>query len=339
MKFKGITTHQQKEQVELVVLLTNLGSPDAPTASALRRYLKQFLSDPRVVEVPRIIWWFVLRLFILTFRPKKSAKLYQKVWRKEGAPLLFYSQQQQAALQQQLDATLPYKVKVELAMRYGQPSIASVMSRIVQMGVKRLLILPLYPQYSATTTASTLDEINRQLQQWRWIPDIRFVHSYHDDHAYIQALKHSVEQYWQQHGQRFLVMSFHGIPKAYLEKGDPYYCYCHKTARLLAEALQLNDEQWVLTFQSRFGPKEWLQPYTDVTLQSLPAKGISKVNVVCPGFSADCLETLEEIEHENKDAFLQAGGDDYHYIPALNASAQHIDALQQIVKRHTENWK
>lgn len=321
------------------ILLTNLGTPDNCTTGDVRRYLREFLSDPRVVEVPRPIWWMVLNLFILTTRPARSAKAYQKIWTDEGSPLLTITRDQGQQLQQKLDAVSPGQFRVVVAMRYGNPSIAAGLHQLRQAGARRLLVMPLYPQYSATTTASTFDAVSAELRRWRWLPELRFVNHYHDNPAYIAALADSIRAHWQQHGPaEKLVMSFHGVPREYLEKGDPYHCECHKTARLLAETLQLEAHQWQLTFQSRLGPKEWLKPYTDQTLQALGEAGVKSVQVICPGFSADCLETLEEIAMENRDVFIEAGGQRYDYIPCLNSDASHIDMMHGLIEQHTAGW-
>ncbi len=323
----------------LGVLLVNLGTPDSPSPGDVRRYLKEFLWDPRVVEVPRPIWWLALNLVILNTRPKRSARAYQKVWTEEGSPLMVISRKQHAALQASLDQALPGPVKVALAMRYGTPSIKQGLTELRDAGARRVLVLPLYPQYSATTTASIFDAVSEELRSWRWLPELRFINHYHDDPAYIAALADSVREHWAANGQaEKLVMSFHGIPREYFEAGDPYFCECQKTGRLLAEALGLSDTQWLLTFQSRLGPKEWLRPYTDQTLEQLAKDGTGSVDVICPGFSADCLETLEEIAMENRDVFLEAGGRQYNYIPCLNDRADHITQLCALVQRHVQGW-
>lgn len=321
------------------VLLVNLGTPDAPDAKSLRRYLREFLSDPRVVEIPRAIWYPILYGFILPKRPAESAKKYQSIWTENGSPLMHISEQQHKKLQHELDMRFKDAVKVELAMRYGKPSIAKSLKKLKQSGARRILVLPLYPQYSATTTASIFDTVFNELKQWRWMPELRLVNHYHDHSKYIQALANKVRAHWQQHGQaEKLVMSFHGIPKRNLELGDPYFCECHKTGRLLAERLRLKEHEYCVTFQSRFGKAEWLQPYTDKTLQQLAKEGIKSVNIICPGFSADCLETLEEIEEENREYFLEAGGETYSYIPALNDDIDHIRLFADIVEQHTQGW-
>lgn len=317
------------------VLVTNLGTPDAPTPSALRRYLGEFLADPRVVEVPRVIWWFVLHGFILRTRPKRSAAAYKKIWTESGSPLLTISKRQAAGIQKYLDEHTTDKFHVELAMRYGKPSIQSGLKKLQQANAKRIIVLPLYPQYSASTTASTFDAVADVLKAWRNIPELHLVKHYHDMPDYIDALAESINEHWQQnHRAEKLLFSFHGIPKAYFDAGDPYYCECHKTARLVAEKLNLNEEEWILTFQSRFGPKEWLKPYTDATLKELASTGTKNVSIVCPGFSADCLETLEEINMRYRDLFLQTGGEKFSYIPALNDCPMHMRALANIILKH-----
>lgn len=321
------------------ILLTNLGTPDAPTPTALRRYLREFLSDPRVVELPRWLWMLILHGIILRVRPARSAKAYQKVWTDDGSPLLQIAKQQQAAIAERLQAGFKGAVNIELGMRYGSPSIRQALEHLREAGARRLLVLPLYPQYSSATVGSTFDAVSQVLQRWRWLPDVRFISHYHDKDDYILAQANKIADYWQQHGHPDkLLMSFHGIPKRTFLAGDPYYCECHKTARLVAERLKLPDEAWQVTFQSRFGREEWLKPYTDHTLQALGAAGTKRVDVVCPGFSADCLETIEEIDEENRHYFLQAGGQEFHYIPALNADATHIEALSRVVLQAVQDW-
>ena len=315
------------------VLVTNLGTPDAPTAPALRRYLGEFLADPRVVEVPRFIWWFVLHGFILRIRPKRSAIAYRKIWTESGSPLLDISKKQAVAIQKCLDDHATGKFHVELAMRYGNPSIQSGLEKLQQANAKKIIILPLYPQYSASTTASTFDAIADILKTWRNIPELYLVKHYHDSPDYIDALAESITEHWQQTTRaEKLLFSFHGIPQAYFDAGDPYYCECHKTARLVAEKLNLDEKEWMLTFHSRFGPKEWLKPYTDITLEELAKSGIKNVDIICPGFSADCLETLEEINMRYRETFLAAGGNRFSYIPALNEHPAHISALANIIQ-------
>lgn len=321
------------------ILLTNLGTPDAPTPRALRRYLGQFLSDPRVIEVPRPIWWVILHGFILRTRPRRSAHSYAEIWTNEGSPLLAFASQQTIAVSHQVQENVSGPVQVELAMRYGNPSIPSIMEKLRRSGVQRLLVLPLYPQYSATTTGSTFDAVSNYLQKSRWLPELRFVTHYHDEPGYIAALARSVESHWKKHGRaEKLLFSFHGIPKHYFEAGDPYHCECHKTARLVAESLGMDEGQWQVTFQSRFGPREWLKPYTDETLRELAEKGIKNVSVICPGFSSDCLETLEEINIQYRALFLTSGGEEFTYIPALNDQPAHIDMIYSLVQKHCQGW-
>ena len=323
----------------LGVLLVNLGTPESPATGDVRRYLKEFLWDPRVVEMFRPAWWLVLNLIILNTRPRRTAEAYAKVWTDAGSPLLVISRQQQQALQAALEQRLGYPVSTVLAMRYGKPSIANGLQELRDAGARRVLVLPLYPQYSATTTASVYDAVYDELQRWRWLPELRFINHYHDDPAHIQALADSVRTFQTEHGvPDKLLLSFHGIPRDYFLAGDPYFCECQKTGRLLAAALGLPDDRWQLTFQSRLGPKAWLKPYTDKTLVSLAKSGTKHVQVICPGFSADCLETLEEVAMQNRDIFLKAGGEAYHYIPCLNDSAQHIDMMAGLVERHIQGW-
>ena len=332
-------SYQHGSQEKLGVLLVNLGSPDAATASAVRRYLAEFLWDERVVDTPRWLWWLILHGVILRIRPPRSAKAYQKVWTEQGSPLIAISQQQTQAVKQALEKQFQSPILVELAMRYGNPSIKAGLQALREGGTQRLLVLPMYPQYSATTTASVFDEVTNVLQQWRWLPELRMINQYHDHQKYINALASSVRAHWDKNGRGDkLLFSFHGIPQRYVDSGDPYFCHCHKTARLLKEALGLNDDNSQLVFQSRFGREPWLQPYCDKTLETLPAQGIKKVDIICPGFSADCLETLEEVDMENREIFLQAGGEQYRYIPALNATAEHIDALCEVITTHSSGW-
>jgi protoporphyrin/coproporphyrin ferrochelatase len=314
------------------ILLVNLGTPDAPTTSDVRRYLAEFLSDPRVIEIPRLLWMLILHGIILRTRPARSAAAYREVWTDQGSPLLVISREQEQALQQLLEQQMEQPVKVELAMRYGNPSIAAGLERLRQANARRVIVLPLYPQYSATTTASTFDAISRELQQWRWLPDLEFISHYHDHPAYIGALAASAQEHWQQHGTpEKLLISFHGIPEDYHTAGDPYPDECRATAQLLAEKLSLDDDQWAISFQSRIGRQEWVKPYTDELLKEWGQNGVGSVHVVCPGFPSDCLETIEEIGEENREYFIQAGGSDYHYLPALNSSPQHIQALAEII--------
>lgn len=321
------------------VLLANLGTPDAPTPAALRRYLREFLSDPRVVDLPRAVWLPVLHGIILTVRPRKSAALYRKVWTDAGSPLLVTGRRQQAGLQARLDAEAPGAFRVELAMRYGRPSIAEGLAALARAGCGRVLVLPLYPQYSSTTTASTMDAVADALRGRRDVPELRFIRDYHDRPAWVEAMAASIREDFEARGApERLLFSFHGIPKRYADTGDPYPEQCRRSARLVAERLGLADEAWTMAFQSRFGREEWLRPYTDETLAELAAAGVRDVAVVCPGFAADCLETLEEIAMQNRDIFLGAGGERYRYIPALNDRDDHLRMLTGLVREHAAGW-
>ena len=306
------STYLHGSTSSLGILIANLGTPAAPTIGAIRAFLKEFLSDRRVIEANPLLWSVVLHAVILPFRPKRIQHLYQSVWTEQGSPLMVISDQQRAALESHLHNRLGLNVKVALGMRYGKPSLADALQQLQDAQVRRLLVLPLYPQYSATTTASTFDAIADRFRGWRWLPDTRFIMQYHDHPAYIAAVAQSISTHWQQQGQPDkLLFSFHGLPKENLLKGDPYYCQSVKTARLVAQRLGLADSQWAISFQSRVGLKEWLQPYTDQLLKQWGKEGVAHVQLVCPGFSADCLETLEEIAVQNRDFLLQAGGKQY----------------------------
>jgi ferrochelatase len=323
------------------VLLINLGTPEAPSAPAVRRYLKEFLSDPRVVEIPRAIWWLILNGIILNVRPKKSAEKYASVWTPEGSPLKVHTERQAKMLRGFLGAA-GHRVPVDYAMRYGQPSIPDTLSRLKAEGCTRILLLPLYPQYSSSTTATAFDAASAWAATIRNQPEIRTIRSFADDPGYIEALASSVRQHWMVNGHPNtsyrLIMSFHGVPRYTLDKGDPYHCECHKTGRLLAEALNLGADEYQICFQSRFGRAEWLQPYTAPTLAALGKQGVQRVDVICPGFPADCLETLEEIAIEGKAEFIQAGGKDYRYIPCLNERDDWIHALTDLAVTHLQGW-
>lgn len=320
------------------VLLVNLGTPDAPTPAALRRYLAEFLSDPRVVEIPAALWQLILHGIILRVRPAKSAAKYAKVWMTEGSPLLVWTRRQAQGLQQRL-IEQGAAVRVLPAMRYGRPSIASALDAFRAQGVTRVLVLPAYPQYSGATTASSFDAVAAWGTRARFVPELRFIHQYHDDPDHIAALAASVRSHWAREGRAgVLLMSFHGMPARTLHLGDPYHCQCHKTARLLAEALGLGPQDYRVSFQSRFGKAKWLEPSTEPTLKALAAAGVERVDVICPGFSADCLETLEEINMEGREAFLGAGGKAFHYIACLNDSPQGLEALTRLVLKHLAGW-
>jgi protoporphyrin/coproporphyrin ferrochelatase len=338
MAFRQEPAHTHGAATTTAVLLCNLGTPDAPTPAALRRYLAEFLSDHRVVEIPRLLWLLILHGIILRIRPAKSAAKYASIWTAEGSPLKVWTQRQAQQLQVRL-AALGHNVTVDYAMRYGTPSIAAQMDALKAAGASRILLLPAYPQYSGTTTASLWDAVYRWAADIRSIPELRFVNRYHDNTGYIHALAARVRTHWQQHGRADqLVMSFHGVPERTLHLGDPYHCECHKTARLLATELGLSRDQWQLTFQSRFGKAKWLEPYTEPTLVALAQQGLRRVDVVCPGFTSDCLETLEEISQEAREAFLHAGGQVFHYIPCLNDSPEWLEALAALTQQHLAGW-
>jgi protoporphyrin/coproporphyrin ferrochelatase len=320
------------------VLLVNLGTPEAPTAKAVRPYLKEFLSDRRVVEVPRPIWWLILNGIILPFRAPRSARAYASVWTEHGSPLLVNSRKLADQLQMQLHKTMP-RVTVMLAMNYGKPSIDQAIDRLRAENIQRLLVVPMYPQYSATTTASVFDRVTRSLSRLRWLPEVRFINDYHREDKWLDAVAGRIAAFQRKHGQPDqLLFSFHGIPKRNLMAGDPYYCQCRASAGLIAERLELADSAWKLSFQSRLGKAEWLKPYTDKTLQTMAKNGVKRVQVVCPGFSIDCLETLEEIAMENRDEFMHAGGESLEYIPCLNDGNDHVAMLAGLVDKHTQGW-
>lgn len=321
------------------ILMVNLGTPEAPTPKAVRAYLKEFLSDVRVVDAPRIIWWFVLRI-ILLIRPKPVSEAYKSIWTSEGSPLLVISKRQAVAVQKRLKEITDNDIPVELAMTYGNPSILSASNALRSKGVERILILPMYPQFSSSTTAAIYDKLSDLLKQCPHLPEMRWIRDFHDNPDYINALAKSVKTQWEKTGQaEKLLMSFHGVPERYTNKGDPYEHHCRKTADLLAAKLELKPEQWQCCFQSRFGREEWVKPYTDYTLKQWGKDGIKSVDIICPAFSADCLETLEEIQVENKEYFIEAGGESYNYIPALNDNPDHIDMLSKLIIQHSQGWE
>ena len=319
------------------ILLVNLGTPDAPTAPAVRRYLAEFLSDPRVVELPKALWWPILHGLVLRLRPAKSARKYATIWTPEGSPLAVWTAKQQKLLAGHLGQA-GQRVLVRHAMRYGNPGIAAGLDELRAAGVTRVLVLPLYPQYSSATTGSVFDAVAAWGQHARRVPELRFVHEYHDDAGYIGALAERVTAHWQSRGRADLLLSFHGLPERAVQLGDPYREACESTARALAARLGLAPQALRVSFQSRFGKAKWLQPYTEATLRQLARDGVSRVDVFCPGFTADCLETLEEIEVEARAAFLQAGGREFHYITALNDRPAWIAALRDIAQRHLQGW-
>jgi ferrochelatase len=320
------------------ILYCNLGTPDEPTPRAVRRYLAQFLADPRVVEIPRAVWLPLLHGVILPLRSAKSAAKYASIWTPEGSPLKVWTEKQAKLLQGRLGER-GHRVTVRYAMRYGSPSIESQLDALKADGATRILVLPAYPQYSATTTASIADAVGRWSTGIRALPELRFVNRFHDDDGYIEALARRVERHWRDHGRAtHVVMSFHGVPERTLRLGDPYHCECQKTARLLARRLGLAKEDFSVTFQSRFGKAKWLEPYTEPTLRALARRAVSRVDVLCPGFTGDCLETLEEIAMEGRTAFLTAGGKEFHYIPCLNDDPAWVAALGELAQRHLAGW-
>jgi len=311
------------------VLLVNLGSPASTRTRDVRQFLREFLGDPRVVNLPRPLWWLILNLFILPLRPRKSAHAYQAIWTDKGSPLLAYTRQLSDKLAKRIGSE---QLLIDCAMRYGKPALADKLQELKQQGVQNIVILPLYPQYSSTTTAAVFDVVAAEFRKWRHLPSLRFISDYHQTPAYIKAVAESIRQHWQTQGQAgLLLMSFHGLPAVLTEMGDPYFYHCQTTARLLAEELQLTDKQWRLVFQSRFGRAEWLKPYCVDVLQELPKQDVRQVDVVCPGFAVDCLETLEEIAITNKELFLAAGGKSYRYIPALNDNDNHVELMAELI--------
>jgi len=340
MKYLGKPDYQHGTGEKLGILMVNLGTPDAPDTKSVRRYLKQFLSDPRIIELPRLLWLAILHGVILRVRPAKSAQAYQEVWNEQsGSPLMSISCAQANALQTNLQARFGPDVIVSLGMRYGSPSVDKAISELESHNVRRMLVLPMYPQYSGTTVASVFDEVATRLQRTRWIPELRFITQFCNEPDYIKALASSVRESWNQHGRGdLLVTSYHGIPKRYLLNGDPYHCLCHKTTRLLADELGLTESDYRVVFQSRVGKEEWLTPYCDETMKTLPTEGIKSIDVISPAFSADCLETLEEIEGENKDYFIEHGGLRFQYIACLNDRADHMEMLCDLVEKHCQGW-
>jgi len=340
MKYIGTPTHVHGSDERLGVLMVNLGTPKAPETPQVRRYLAEFLSDPRIIELPRWIWNILLHGVILRIRPPRSAKAYREVWSDdEGSPLLSISRRQETALRSELTRRFGEHVVVALGMRYGTPSIDSAIGELEAAGVRRLIVLPMYPQYSGTTTASVFDAVTSRLQRTRWIPEMRFINQFCDEDGFVDALAASVRESWETHGRgELLVTSYHGIPKRYLTNGDPYHCLCHKTSRLLAEHLGIGADGIRVVFQSRVGREEWLRPYCDETMKTLPSEGITSIDVLCPAFSADCLETIEEISGENREYFEEHGGERFRYIPCLNDRADHVSFLGDLVERHAQGW-
>ena len=340
MKYIGTPQYEHGTEDRLGVLMVNLGTPKAPETGAVRRYLAEFLSDPRIIELPRWLWKILLHGVILRIRPSRSAAAYREVWSEEtGSPLLSISLQQADALRTELQNRFGDHVAVALGMRYGEPSIDRAIATLEAANVRRMIVLPMYPQYSGTTTASVFDAVSSRLQRTRWIPEMRFINQFCDQPAYIKALADSVRESWESNGRGdLLVTSYHGIPKRYLTSGDPYHCLCHKTSRMLAEELGIGPDKIRVVFQSRVGREEWLRPYCDETMKTLPAEGIKSIDVLCPAFSADCLETIEEISGENKEYFEENGGERFQYIPCLNDRADHISFFGDLIERHAQGW-
>jgi len=338
-RYQGLREFEHGRMPRLGVVLVNLGTPESPTPAAVRRYLAEFLSDPRVVEIPRLVWKVILHGIILRVRPKKSARAYASVWTDQGSPLKAISQALTRKVEEQLARCVPGPVSVVLAMRYGEPAIDTVLRQLQEQGMERLLVLPLYPQYSGATTGSVADAVFASLSRWRWVPELRVMGAYHDDPHFIRAVAGSIRTYRETNGQGDkLLISFHGMPKATLTAGDPYFCHCHKTARLIAEELGLEEAQWEMAFQSRFGKAAWLQPYVVQRLETLPSEGVRHLTVVCPGFASDCLETLEEIAMQGRDSFIAAGGERFDYIPSLNADSAHADLQVARILQHASGW-
>ena len=335
MKFIGEENFKHQNRQKIGVLICNLGTPESYQTKDVRRFLRQFLSDGRVIEIPKIIWWFILNGIILTLRPSKSAKLYKSVWTKEGSPLLVFSKK----LIEKLKLVTNDDCEVELAMRYGNPNMEEALLSLKNKNCRKLIVLPMFPQYSGTTTGSIFDEVTRILSKWRWVPSLNFINSYHDNDYYINALADSISTHLQKNTPQKIIFTYHGIPKRNFDLGDPYQCYCQKTTRLVAEKLNLKEDEYVTTFQSRFGPAEWLKPYTSDTMEELPKKGIKNILVVAPAFSVDCLETIEEIDEENKEIFLNSGGQNFTYVPCLNDSDGHVNFLKQLIDKHASILK
>lgn len=340
MRYVSSPDFQHEGAERIGILLVNSGTPVAPTAGAVRRYLRRFLSDPRVVELPRALWLPILYGLVLPLRPARVARRYRRIWSDEaGSPLRDLSERLREALTATLARQVLAPLSVELGMLYSPPSVGEALGRLRAAGAQRILVVPLYPQYCGATTGAAYDSVSEELRRWRWLPELRFVAEYHDHPGYIEALRASVAEHWSRAGRTaHLLMSFHGIPERYFTAGDPYFCKCQKTARLLADALLLRESEWSVAFQSRFGPSAWLKPYTREALTSMPARGARGVTVVCPGFAVDCLETLEEIAIENRGCFMRAGGERFEYVPALNARPAHAQLLTDLIVAHTQGW-
>ncbi len=330
-------THDTPERIG--VLLVNSGSPDSASTQDVRRFLGRLLGDPRVVELPRVLWLPILHGIILRTRPFRSARKYRRIWSERGSPLLAHSEDLRERVAARVGESVLAPTAIEIGMLYSRPGVSEALARLRDAGAQRILVVPLFPQYCSVSTGAVHDQVTDELSRWRWLPELRFISEYHEHPGYIDALRESVATHWAEHGPtRHLLMSFHGIPDKYFRKGDPYYCKCQKTARLLADELNLEEGSWSISFQSRYGPGNWLRPYTDEVLEALPTRGIRSVTVVCPGFSVDCLETLEEIDIENRERFLKAGGTEFQYVPALNAQPSHASVLSDLIVRNLLGW-
>ena len=328
MKFKGEQNFQHENKQKKGVLIAYLGTPDSPDVLSVRRYLKEFLSDPRIIEVPKIIWWFILNIFILNFRSFNSARLYKSIWTDGGSPLLVNC----LKIKEKVQKSLPSNYQVALGMRYGNPSIKSALNELKEANCRDIEVITLFPHYSATTVGSIFDAVSTEIKSWRWVPSVKFLNSYHDNPLLIEILSERIKKSFDSQGKPDkLVFSYHSIPKKYFDSGDPYHCLCQKTSRLIAEKLSLDEKDYITAFQSRFGPSEWLKPYTSETMKSLPKEGIKSVQVVSPGFGVDNLETLQEIDIENKEYFEDAGGENFHYIPCLNDDDDHVEFLISLI--------
>ncbi len=328
MKFKGEQNFHHENEQKKGVLIAYLGTPDSPDVLSVRRYLKEFLSDPRIIEVPKIIWWFVLNIFILNFRSFNSARLYKSIWTDGGSPLLVNC----IKIKEKVQKSLPSNYQVALGMRYGNPSIKSALNELKEANCRDIEVITLFPHYSATTVGSIFDAVSTEIKSWRWVPSVKFLNSYHDNPLLIEILSKRIKKSFESQGKPDkLVFSYHSIPKKYFDSGDPYHCLCQKTSRLIAEKLFLDEKDYITAFQSRFGPSEWLKPYTSETMKSLPKEGIKSVQVVSPGFGVDNLETLQEIDIENKEYFEDAGGENFHYIPCLNDDDDHVEFLISLI--------
>ena len=328
MKFVGSKITKKEINGKVGVLICNLGTPESYKYWDVGCFLKQFLSDGRVIEIPKIIWWFILNLIILPFRSQKSSKLYKSIWTKKGSPLMIYSKR----LVKKLKKSSGGKQEYVLAMRYGKPEIDKALLKLKNKGCDKLIVIPTFPQYSGTTSASVFDAVVDTLKKWRWVPSVKFINGYHKNKNYVAALADTLKPSIKKHKPQKIVFSYHGIPKRNVEQGDPYYLFCKETTKLVAKELKLKTSQYITTFQSRFGPAEWLKPYTSEKMEELPKKGITNILIIAPGFSADCLETIEEIDEENKEIFMNAGGEHYAYVPCLNDTDRHVKVFKSIVK-------